>query len=386
MKNKMIKFTNTAVLRKMKADLFNPEKNISMGMLFLILLMLLFLTNCKRSSSDKEFIEPELIPVSADFKVNGNAFSISSATPAFASAPVYFTSSFNERVTWRITINGTLSGAQKILSGTSDVIDVTNSSWDGNSSNIYFFRKNEMCTAVLSFIGTDSVWTTNAIINTTKLYSGFASNGIRYTIIDDFDATSPAVIPITAVSKDLFDTPVSILKDTIIKVQGQASYRLDGLDLNNNSWCGGITHTNLTEIKSATKSTLTQNANDFYINMYVYGTGETNSAIEIKAYEIDDTAKLNLLPAPGYTYEQLVNDAWIVDLPIDWKGWKLVSIKYSQFVPAKDPSTGGAGNRIREPHKVTAVGISLLSLPNSGAHVSFYVDMVSFTEGGPFVP
>lgn len=121
--------------------------------------------------------------------------------------------------------------------------------------------------------------------------------------------------------------------------------------------------------------------------MYVYGTGEENSAIEIKIYEVDDKIKFEQINKPGgYVYEQNVNDAWIVQMPITWKGWKLVSKKYSSFTSAKDPSAGGNGNKMKQPNQITGMSVSLLSLPSPGANVSVVVDHVVISEGGVFVP
>jgi hypothetical protein len=351
-------------------------RNVIAGLSFLSLIAA---GSCKKESVD--FTGPAVIATSETFAVTANTFSATAPVAFFSGGPINFTSSFNEEVSWKITITGPLSGAKKEIRGTSDIVDASNSTWTGESDNGYFFRKTEICTAIISFTGSTFTLSTTVKVGMPKAYDGLIENGITYTLIDDFDTRGVAM---TSVSKDQFDHPVTMALDTTIKCQGKFSYHMSGLDLNGNSWCGGINHTNLVEIYSAGKTPLITDPSKFYINMYIYGTGKANSAIEIKVYEVDDETNLSNIPA--YVYEQNKNDAWLVDLPITWTGWKLVTLNYANFIPAKDPLAGGGGNKIREPNKITGLGLSLLSLPGPGASVEAYVDMVTFTQDGVFRP
>ena len=135
----------------------------------------------------------------------------------------------------------------------------------------------------------------------------------------------------------------------------------------------------------------TDNPENLYFNLYIRGTGQSNTAIELKAYELDSAdSKADLASIIGtYVYNsgaQANNDGWIYDIVVDWEGWKLVSIPYSKFKPSSDLTTGGNGNRTKEPWKVTGMAVSLLSYPTPGLNVSADIDYVVISEGGPFVP
>jgi hypothetical protein len=354
---------------------------VDLFLMVLAILAIVMIYSCKRTSKNEEFIGPQVKEASAQFSVVGNQFSASSPSVNFYFAQLYFTSNFSESVTWKITITGMLSGAVKELTGTSSSLNASNSLWTGDSDNIYFFRKGEKCIVQLTISGSTLVLTTTVLIINVYDYDGNVINGVSYTLIDDFDGGG---VPMASISKDGFDSGVIMGVDTLVKVQGLKSFKMEGIDVNGNSWSGGINHTSLKEIKLDDKSPKTTDPKFFYINLYVYGTGKPNSAIEVKAFEVDDT--LNLKNIASYTYEQNKNDAWIVDLPVTWTGWKLVSLQYSSFRPAADPSAGGNGNKIREPNKITGLAISLLSFPNPLGHTGLSIDYVTFTEGGVFIP
>lgn len=343
---------------------------------------LLLTFGCNRDKD--EFIGPETVVAPEGFAIAGNTFDASDNNPDFTSVTVHFTAALSDRVSWKITISGLTSGAKKTINGVSDVIDATNSEWDGGSSNLYFFKQGEQAVAMLTVLGSDIVLYDTLTIAQVKLYNGQTINGIKYRVIDDFDGTGVSLESGTA--GDFFDEDIILARETSIKVQGDNSFRMAGFDKNGNSWSGGINHQNLIELRSNNVIISKTDPEEVYVNIFVYGTGKASSAIQIKLYEVDDPGNLAAIPIPGYTYEQDKNDAWVVDIPVDWIGWKLVTKKYSAFTPAKDPASGGNGNKIKEPHKMTAMGVSLLSLPDPGMETEVLVDYVVVTEGGQFIP
>jgi len=344
----------------------------------LILLLLLALAGCKKEELD--YVGPAVRPASENFAVNGGSFTASNASPIFPLAPIYFKAGFNETVSWKVVIKGHLSGAEKTFIGVSDTINNKNTLWNGDSENQYFFRKSETCTVTLMIDGHTPTYSLTVKILTVKKYDLMVQNGIHYTLIDDFDKRG---IAMASVSKDQFDNQLTMALDTNVKCQEKFAFYMAGHDKNMNSWCGGINHTNLTEIHTGGKTPSTSDASELYINFSVYGTGAANTSLEIKIYEIDADSNL---AKPLYTYDQLTNDAWIVQIPVNWVGWKRVSLNYADFIPAKYPTSGGNGNHIRQPNHISGMGISLLAMPEPGATVSTYIDMVYFTEYGPFLP
>jgi len=333
---------------------------------------------CKKEQQD--FIGPGVKPASPNFAVNGGSFTASNASPIFPLSSIYFKAGFNESVSWKVVIKGNLSGAEKTFIGLSDTINSTNTLWDGRSDNQYFFRKAEVCKVTLMIDGHEPTYTQTVKVLTVKKYDLLVQNGTKYTLIDDFDKRG---IPMASVSKDQFDRNVVMALDTNVKCQEKFGFYMAGHDSNFNSWCGGINHTNLTEIHTGGKTPTVTDPSEMYINFSVYGTGDANVSLEIKVYEIDADSNL---AKPLYAYDQTTNDAWIIQLPVNWVGWKRVTLNYADFIPAKYPTSGGNGNHIRQPHHISGLGISLLAMPEPGATVSTYIDMVYFTENGPFLP
>lgn len=336
---------------------------------------------CKRTASDSEFLGDRIVAAPEGFEVIGGDFTGNPDPAYFTLGNVTYKAVLSHEVTWKITIRGQVSGAVKEISKTSIVIDEP---WNGNASNGFFFRKDEKAVAELTFLGSDLVLRDTVLIKSTIKYDQQTINGITYNLIDDFDGNGT---PMKSPGKDLFDGDVIMQSDSVLKVQGLYAFNMSGVDLSKNGWCGGVNHTNLTELKEANRCPQTENPEELYANVYVYGTGQPNTSIEIKLYEVDDEVKFEQINKPGgYVYEQNVNDAWLVQIPITWTGWKLVSRKYSSFTSAKDPLAGGNGNKLKEPNRITGMAISLLSLPDPGGSPAVYIDYVTLTEGGLFTP
>ena len=231
---------------------------------------------------------------------------------------------------------------------------------------------------VLGFTGSESVMVN---VLSRKKYNTTYSNGIKYTVIDDFER--PVGLASTyrwldGPFKDLGDGAGTVAGITTAqKVDGNASYGFSGTDVNSNSWLAGV---NTDPINSMTLGFATSDPAKYYVNLFVYGTGKANSSIQIKAYEVDDWSQV------AATYDQTQNDGYVHDIIIDWTGWKLVSVRYADFKRSSDPVAGGNGNGIKEPHQIVGFALGLNSLPTFGKEVEAYVDFLVVTEGGPFKP
>lgn len=81
--------------------------------------------------------------------------------------------------------------------------------------------------------------------------------------------------------------------------------------------------------------------------MFVYGRGFVNDKGSLKIQENDN----------GKGGIEDNEDELFYDFKINWTGWKLISVKYSDF----SFTASIVGNRIREPHKAGKVGFTLLS-------------------------
>jgi len=192
--------------------------------------------------------------------------------------------------------------------------------------------------------------------------------------------------------------------DTNILVSGLNSFYMTGDDINKNSWSGGINSERLMDFYDvASISALLIdsgiNPDELYFNIFVYGTGKEGSALEIKVYELDDKVGgktdsiktrqdiVNYViegkPIFKNTFDQTENDAYIYNFNVDWTGWKMVSVPYSQFIASKDINTGGNGDREKKSFRIVGAAISLLSLPE-GNKTELYIDNFFITQGGRF--
>ena len=315
--------------------------------------------------------------------------------------PLHFEAAFNQKVTWQIKIVGSVSGAYKIIRGTSDKIDSTNAKFQGDATSTQFFMYSSAIPALrdtmyasLYVNGIDTAVSKLKLIpkGILKNFNNHVRKGVTYHVIDDFENAGLATV-VSAFSVDGADngTPQTyIYKDS--RVQGVGSLHMEGKDINNNGWLLSLNNPDLVEIgKNLTWADTALTADELYINLYIKGNGKPNSSVEVKMYEYDYASSRAVFNSTmtAYVYspqEQAKNDGWIYDIVVDWEGWKLVSIPYSKFRVANDLNTGGAGNHIKQPARITAMAISLLSYPAAGMDVSADVDFVVLTEKGPFVP
>lgn len=359
----------------------------------LIVFCLFVFSDCKRTTKDLDFFGPAYRVAPANFSVTGNSFTCNKSSVNFNKVvgngfdSVFFKATFSDSVSWTITLTQA-SGAMKVITGLSNKIDQFNAKWNGSSSNIYFFKRKELVTAVISFLGSDIKLTTTLDILQVFLYNGKTINGVKYTLLDDFDGGSAFVNGTStkltgSTYPDLQDINIVSDFDSLIKIQGKFSYMMSGTDLNKNSYLAGMNEEPLLALYVVGEMLTVTDPNDLFVNLYIYGTGKPNSAIEIKAYELDTLSNASI---PGYVYDQKYNDGWLNDIIIDWTGWKLVQLNYSKFQRARDPKMGGSGNGIKEPNKITGFAASLLSQPVIGASVDLRFDYVILSEHGTFTP
>ena len=118
---------------------------------------------------------------------------------------------------------------------------------------------------------------------------------------------------------------------------------------------------------------LNANPENVYFNMMVNGdstlspTNEANSLFKLEFYEDENQ--------DGY-YDQNTEDRLEVEFNVDWNGWKMISIKYSDLILAWN----SGGNAIREPNKILKFRTLLLANPESG-FAKADVDYIVWSEG-----
>lgn len=358
------------------------------SLLPLLLFSLLVLVGCKKRSD--KFLGPEYIEASENFAVENNNFEVwrkikttgielllVSGSHNFASNGQFYKAKFNERVSWTVTITGEGFNAQKVIKGVSDEIDVSNTYWDGGASNGLFFLQNDSITIDISFAGSSIVLSKKVRVSGTKNYNGLdAITGVKYTTIDDFEGGFAATTGFSDFFIDLQDVGGGNFGNRSFagdRVQGKASYRMYGKDVNMNTYVGSCNTNAVNDFPFGTFTAT--NPDSLYVNLYIYGTGRQNSTISIIAFENDNDF-------PVGTYDATRFDRWINFVPVTWTGWQLVSIRYSSF---RRPGSGsGRGNNQLTPTKLCGFAFGLDSYPDGGFEVEAFADMFVVTENGPF--
>jgi hypothetical protein len=365
-------------------------------------------------SCNPDQIGPDLRAASSNFDKNitfdlfQNNASVTDTIKFATYNEAYFSATtFNEEVTWTVTITGAVSGAVKSITGTGTKVNNSTAKWfAGRSTNEFFFQENESFKAELSVVSLDTVYTIDDLTFGKEFDWHLETyNGVKHIIIEHFNTdvdegvdTLPSRNGLNDVSTDSQDPEIEVgLSD--IRVEGEKGYSMYGTDDNFNGWLVSKNHARLLELLSAESlEDLPISANvspeDLYFNIYIYGDENyASTTIELKVYEVDDPRFENRNELRAFAMSsdataslssnsQAISDGWIYDIIVNWSGWKQVSIPYSAFRAANDPLAGGGGNRIKQPGRISAVAISLLSYPTTGESVKSYVDFLTITENG----
>jgi hypothetical protein len=269
-----------------------------------------------------------------------------------------FTASFSQKVSWIITLRGDISGAVKTISGLSDHIDASNSSWGGEQNEGVFFQA-EKVTATLSFLGSAGNYATNFEITTPKVYEEALNMG------NGFDPEGNLYGPVYPDAGDKFEYGI-----VEAGIQGRHAFKMSGTDFGKNYYLGVYR----SDYSGAEK--LPATPENVYFNVYVFGKGDADSKLKLAGKEDDDLSG---------KYDDQTDDSWEFEIPLSHVGWKMISVKYSDFKISGEKNYGGSGNQTFEPQKLVNVDFALISgKPGGSAEAMF--DFPSVTANAPFRP
>lgn len=389
---------------------------------------------CKHKTEKEGMIGPAYMPPSDNFKIEGDSFVISNNKPNFSrnysssfvsSDLATITATFSEKVTWYLSFKGLSSSAKHKVSGLSQTINYT---WNGISDSLYFFKKGESVEITLSFFGTDKFTVKDTLVisdvfkyagkMTPSAYEPLVINGIVYHFVDDLEVPSDTNTKLSNISQDQADVKCATCfnqKDSDNPVQGSYSYLLSGKDDNQNTYIASMNTDKLYGLAKRITSGTTEDK--LFINFYVYGDGKNpNTSMQVIAYEMDSVAfsktgtrEIEGWPCPSFspvntgskigdptrtlltsfnnpTTQQKASgkngnvDKWSTTIAVNWTGWKLVSVKYSDL---KKPTTDGLmGDGRKQPERLSGIAFSLDS--QAGGTGLFKIDQVTVTENAPF--
>jgi hypothetical protein len=333
---------------------------------------------CRRDKVD--VLGPAYIMAPEGFSVTG--FTTSADTVDFAATsavypdgPVLFSATFTHSVSWVLTIRGQKSGALHKIQGISN--GLSNVSWSGIHDELAFFRKGENATATLSFFGTELTSSVDININTAPNYR---TCGIMHRSADmEGTVIFPnwEIINQPGVTLSTAADVVDYSGNLIPSIQGDRYFQIKGQNTSNNIFVGGLKYTG-NYAAGANSLPLSTDPNEVWINIYVYGTGDVNTTLNVELQEDDAGSPVG--------YQATSDDAYIASIKPTHTGWKLFSFKYSTIPVSSSAPNGGSGNKIQEPALLKYVVMAVLKEAAYDAPVEVYFDYPIITIGGPFKP
>ncbi len=285
---------------------------------------------------------------SVDFSLNQTAF---------------FTAELSKIVNWKITITGLTSGAVKEILGTSNKVDQSNSAWYGETTIFPVFQA-ENCSIQLTFDGESDTLSTTLKIIQPKLNAGF--------LVSDFESGfNPGWSSFIQSGADM-DFQI---KTDAFAPQGNSYYNMAGTV--NWDWLIGYLYFGASAYGQP-QFPLSGNSENVYFNLLIYGEpGMTNTLLLFQFQEDDNL---------NGTFSNSSEDMYSLEIPVNWAGWKLYSIKYSDIpcLVNGQPATPN-GNGQHNSDRIQQINMLDLANPVSG-NAKTKVDYIIFTENGPLKP
>ena len=276
---------------------------------------------------------------------------------------VIFKAELSKITNWSITIIGQSSGAVKRIDGTSSTIDASVATWTGNTTDLPIFKE-EICKVQLSFEGeTDTLETTIKIIHA-KINDGF--------LIADFEnGLNPGWNSFIQAGADM-DFQI---KTDSSAAQGNSYYNMAGtVDWD---YLIGYLYFPASAYGSA-HFPLNANPDNVYFNLMIYGEPGLVNTILLFQFQEDEDGNGG--------FSNASEDMFSLQIPVNWAGWKMVSVKYSDIPCLVNGSPSSPnGNGQHNPDKIQQINMLDLANPVTG-NAKTKVDYIIFTENAPLNP
>ena len=117
---------------------------------------------------------------------------------------------------------------------------------------------------------------------------------------------------------------------------------------------------------------LASNPDGVYFNCLIYGVPNTNSSLVLFQFKEDENG--------DGTFNTNNEDEYDYQIDVNWSGWKLVTVKYSDIVTLVNgqPATP-KGNSLHNPNKLGKISMLHLANPANG-FASSKIDYIIFTS------
>ena len=274
---------------------------------------------------------------------------VSNKNPNFSNNEVTkFSCEFGKIVDWKISITGLVSNAKKIITGNSNVLDSNINFWDGSASEFPFFIE-ENCALELTFLYQPDTLRDTILITGPQLYDdGY--------IVADFENGFPVDGLIKPQGNNTIATFVIADDQPLL---GNYYFQMGGKV--NFDWALGKIDLKL----DYSSSLISASAEDFYLNLGILSDTvdlHTGQFINIlisdsdEAFDPDGNGVADIFDSNEEVYK--------LKIYIDWDGYKLISIRYSDFVATN--STAGV-TFAKNPKDIKGMRIACQACPSSGA-------------------
>ena len=356
------------------------------GLILIVFATSLFaITSCNK---DEEVLGETTIAARDGFALT-SSFTLNTSTVNFANGEaVTASASFNQEVTYKIKVTGLTSGAYRNFSGTGKSIDPVSFQWKGRHEGLHFFEEGEDAEVILSFFGSND--THRQIIKISSLYNYLSHPDLyashlmtnehgSYASADSWQNNLNAGSWGGGIYGDderdtagFFGTKIINEKDLGAKIpQGTHAFSLKSKGDKNGYQIGFGS-----QIYSSQTTLNTPNAENTWVNLYIYGEGRSDVTLEFSITE--DDCSINCDFCSGC----LNQDVRFIHIPITHSGWKLFSFRYTDLKTTH--YKGRKGNEIPEPSEFVNYAIGLIS--NGKKPQTLVTDMPFITYGKPFIP
>ena len=338
-------------------------KNLTMKkfIAFKLLLIIFLFSTCRKKETG--FEGPDLNDLYGSFSIS-ETFKANRDSVYFANGElVTFSTSFTKLVDWKITIKGLSSGAKKIITGKSKVIDSGNSLWNGSTTEFPMFKA-EKCAVELTFVSEPDTLRDTVKILQTKTNPGF--------LVADFE--NGMMTGWTTFVQSGANMSFGVNTSSPVP-QGNKFYNMAGTV--NWDWLIGLIEFPASAYGSP-RFPLNTNAQNVYFNVLVWGEPGLTNALLLFQFREDENN--------NGVFESATEDEYDYQINVNWSGWKLISVKYSDLVTLVNGAPGSPkGNQLHNPDKLMKISTLHLANPATGFSKS-KMDYIIFTENNALEP
>ena len=310
------------------------------------------------SHDTETFDGPSLVDRFGPFRVISE-LEVSQPTVDFAEdETVFFTAEFNKNVEWILEITGSVSGSVKRFEGFSNVVDASNATWNGGTTELPFF-KNEVCNVTLTipeeteFMGTTTVEALSGRNYPGSLFTGFEQ---ELSGVDVF------------VGNFEFELVAGVRTDN--PAEGDSYYIMEGTDNVVPNFFVGLVDFKASLLGTNYIQFPTTVPEDLFFNCFMLSdAGPHGLAIIDFWVDRNDNGTFEEGPDQNFRVAEDYNLA-------TWEGWNHINHPMSD-----------TGITQEDLEKVVAIRLLLISdmngQPNPPLQVDFGIDFMTFTAGGP---